>query len=265
MRDIITSFYETYPYPRVAYFDEKRMRTYAQPLLASAGWKLEQLRGKTILDGGCGTGEITCSMAAYAKKVVGIDVSRASLEYAHELASRFKLPNVHFRAKNILTLSSKEKFDMVTSFGVLHHTPNPRKGFDRLSACLKPGGYCFIGFYHPHGGLSQRIHKQLATWLGGKTPEEKLAWKARAQKKILKENEQSYWADRLANPRETYFRVGEIRKWFDENGFEIMGIQGHKPNWRARYPFSWLSILLFEITLLIKQKRFVIMVGKKNG
>lgn len=264
MTDIIEEFYSNYPYPNVHYFDAKRAQTYAQPLLHAAGLKMEDLAGKKILDAGCGTGEIAISMATHATHVNACDVSQPSLARARENARRVSVNNIHFFHADMMQLPAQPKYDLVTSFGVLHHTRHAKKGFSILSKRTRKSGMMVVGFYHAWGGIQQRVEKGIARILGGKNPEEILEWLSRTKKRKFGESEKAYWADRLANPREEYFRIGDIAQWFDENGFELVGIQGHKPAWKVNNVNHFLERWLFEIFIFLRGKRFVIMSGIKK-
>ncbi len=265
MPDDVQAFYETYPYPHVQRFEKKRMETYAQPLLTAAGMTLTELRGKYILDVGCGTGEIACSMATHAKKVVGIDFSKNSIRHATTTSKKFKLTNTHFEHADLFTYSPEQKFDIVTSFGVLHHTPDFKKGFQRIAEWVKPHGMLIVGFYHPWGGMEQRVEKWIAEILDGKDPAKRLDRVEKRQGVKMNEHSKAFWADRIAHPRENYFRVGDVQELFEENGFNIIGIQSHKPNWKVSNLKSALDILRFEIEILLRRKRFVIMAGRKES
>lgn len=263
MTDDVQSFYETYPYPHVQRFEKKRMEQYAQPLIAAAGMTLRELEGKTILDVGCGTGEIACSMATHAKKVVGIDFSQNSIRHATTTAKKFKLTNTHFEHADLFTYSPPQPFDIVTSYGVLHHTPDFEKGFKRIAGWVKPNGRLIVGFYHPWGGMEQRVEKGLAEIRDGKDPVKRLERVEKRQGMRMNEHSKAFWADRIAHPRENYFRVNEVKRLFEENGFDIIGIQSHKPNWKVNHPHNPMDVWRFEIEILFRRKRFVIMAGRK--
>mgnify|MGYP001565565631 FL=1 len=263
-RDIVQSFYEKYPYPHVQRFGKERMEAYAKPLLAAAGMQMRDMRGKKILDVGCGTGEIACSMAMHALDVKGIDFSTNSIAHAQKIARPFGLKNIHFEKADLFEFSPNQKYDIVTCFGVLHHTPNFPNGFRRIAEWVAPGGILLIGFYHPWGGWEQRLQKTIARWMGGESPEKRLEWVEKRQGMRMNHHSQSFWADRIAHPRENYFRVSEIQPLFTKNGFQIIGIQSHKPEWKVERPENPWDILRFEIELFLRRKRFVIMAGTKK-
>jgi 2-polyprenyl-3-methyl-5-hydroxy-6-metoxy-1,4-benzoquinol methylase len=203
-------------------------------------------------------------MATHAKQVTGVDFSQNSIHHANTLARKFKLTNTHFEHADLFTFSTAQKYDLITSFGVLHHTPDFPKGFNRIAKWVKPNGILIIGFYHPWGGMEQRVEKWFAEILDGKDPAKRLERVEKRQGMKMNEHSKAFWADRIAHPRENYFRVNEVKRLFEKNEFDIIGIQSHKHNWKVNNLQSVLDILRFEIEIFLRRKRFVIMAGKKK-
>ena len=262
---MVGKFYEQFPYPLLSELPQKHLETYADQVIACAGLNTKKLHGKMVLDAGCGTGEIACSLATHAKKVVGIDLSKASLAHAKMLVKKYQLKNIEFIEKDAFELDAREKFDVIVSLGMLHHTYNPKKGFEIVSSCVKKDGIFIMGFYHSLGGIKQRVQKFLVGLFAGERPEKKLQFIEWYLGKKLGNHQRAFWADRIANPREQYYRISEIKKWFEENGFEVMGIQAHKPQFNVGNISSSLEIWKFELFLLVNGYRFVIMVGKRKS
>jgi SAM-dependent methyltransferase len=102
--------------------------------------------GKRILDAGCGTGRHTFHMArSNAGEVVAMDFSQAI-----EVAARNNRenPNTHFVQADIYHPPfPPDSFDFIYSLGVLHHLPDPEKGFRTLLPLLRAGGYMNIYLY----------------------------------------------------------------------------------------------------------------------
>ncbi len=104
------------------------------------------LRGKHILDYGCGTGEITTQLALLgAERVTGFDLSADLLAIAR---MRARLDGVEDRV-DLFTGDAEEialeegAFDFVMVYGLLHHT-DIGPVLDRIVRVLKPGGRTFI-------------------------------------------------------------------------------------------------------------------------
>jgi 2-polyprenyl-3-methyl-5-hydroxy-6-metoxy-1,4-benzoquinol methylase/uncharacterized protein YbaR (Trm112 family) len=110
----------------------------------------EELAVSTVLDGGCGNGELTRSFAEFGPEVVAMDFSR-SVEGARRRLFQKGFPvshRVHYLQGNVLELPLRSRsFDMVHSSGVLHHTPSTYRAFRSISKAVKPGGRLYIQLY----------------------------------------------------------------------------------------------------------------------
>jgi SAM-dependent methyltransferase/uncharacterized protein YbaR (Trm112 family) len=113
-------------------------------------WYFEHVRPdsfkqKLVLDAGCGTGRHAYYMAEAAREVVAMDFSQAI-----EVAARNNQDkgNVHFIQADIYHPPFPAKsFDFIYSLGVLHHMPDPEKGFRSLLKLLRRGGVINIYLY----------------------------------------------------------------------------------------------------------------------
>ncbi|MDD4564713.1 MAG: class I SAM-dependent methyltransferase [Eubacteriales bacterium] len=109
---------------------------------------LPDVKGKTILDIGCGYGHNSCLFAQNgAKKVVGIDLSQKMLEVAKK---EFCHPCVEYRRMDMSELSSlTQKFDMVYSSLAFHYAENFQKLIADIYVLLNEGGYLIYSQEHP--------------------------------------------------------------------------------------------------------------------
>ncbi len=116
-------------------------------------WQLfysaEEVKGKTVLDAGCGTGIFSIIFARNgAQKVTGIDISPGSLQTAQGLKKRFGLSNVEFLNLDMLTLPFADRsFDIVWAWGTVHHTTNPLQAIAELTRVLRNGGSLLLAVY----------------------------------------------------------------------------------------------------------------------
>ncbi len=106
----------------------------------------EQFAGKRVLDAGCGTGRHTFHMArSGAREVVALDFSQAI-----EVAARNNRANqnTHFVQADIYHPPFPPgSFDFVYSLGVLHHLPDPERGFRTLLLLLRAGEFINVYLY----------------------------------------------------------------------------------------------------------------------
>jgi 2-polyprenyl-3-methyl-5-hydroxy-6-metoxy-1,4-benzoquinol methylase/uncharacterized protein YbaR (Trm112 family) len=123
-----------------------------------------ELRGSTLLDGGCGNGELTRSVAEYGPEIVAMDFSR-SVENARRRLFEKGSPvshKVHYLQGNILEFPLLPKsFDMVHTSGVLHHTPSTYRAFRSISTAVKPGGKLYVQLYRLRPKWIHRVNVSL--------------------------------------------------------------------------------------------------------
>ncbi|MCC6849956.1 MAG: class I SAM-dependent methyltransferase [Deltaproteobacteria bacterium] len=113
---------------------------------------LDQLRGRRILDVGCGFGRHLLVAAEHGAEVVGVDLS-GGVEVAYRnLGSR---PNCHIIQANVHERPLRDAtFDVVWSFGVLHHMPDPAAGFRALVEFARPDGGLIAIWVYGYRGMS---------------------------------------------------------------------------------------------------------------
>jgi len=121
---------------------EKNFLNYIKPLKPSF------FKKKIVLDAGCGFGRHTYYAAKYGAEVIGFDLSDA-VDAAKENCKEFD--RVHIVQGDIYNLPFGKSFDFIMSIGVLHHLPNPQRGFMKLVELLKSGDEIFAWLYGREG------------------------------------------------------------------------------------------------------------------
>ncbi|MBS3137687.1 class I SAM-dependent methyltransferase [Candidatus Woesearchaeota archaeon] len=101
-----------------------------------------------LLEIGCGIGTDLREFARRGMQVTGVDLTENAINYTKQHLEAFNL-------KGKLIVSDAEKlpfkdntFDVVYSFGVLHHTPNTQKAINEVHRVLKSSGKAVIMLYH---------------------------------------------------------------------------------------------------------------------
>jgi len=110
-------------------------------------------KNKKLLEIGCGLGIDLVSFARAGAIVTGVDLTPRSIELCHEqfqiygLEARFLVAD----AENLPF--PDENFDVVYSFGVLHHTPNIQKAISEIHRVLKPKGEALVMVYNKNSAF----------------------------------------------------------------------------------------------------------------
>ncbi len=170
----------------------------------------------TVLDLGCGTGQLSLFLATGDRLVVGADLTRASLRLAADAARRFGVARVRFVETDLRAPGLRAgAFDVVTCSGVLHHTPDPRAAFRAVARLVRPSGFVVVGVYNAYARLPHRVRRAVARLSGfrwfpldpvlrdrGAEPARRAAWVR----------------DQYRHPEEHRHTLAEVQRWFEAGG-----------------------------------------------
>jgi len=107
---------------------------------------LASIKGKAVLDVGCGGGILSDAMARAGATVTGIDLATKSLKVAQLHALETQTPNVTYRevSAEAMAAEAPAQFDVVTCMEMLEHVPDPSSVVKACSTLVKPGGWVFF-------------------------------------------------------------------------------------------------------------------------
>ncbi len=134
------------------YFNEVEFRKYrVEPHIPEFA-EFERWRGKKVLEIGCGIGTDTINFARHGAQITAVDLSEKSLAVAKRRAEVFgfedQIQFFHANAEKLSDTVPVESYDLVYSFGVIHHTPNPDAVLRQIQQYVAPGGTVKIMVYH---------------------------------------------------------------------------------------------------------------------
>lgn len=129
------------------YLEQAKERYKLEPFILSFV-NFESTRGKCVLEIGVGLGADHCQFAHAGANLYGIDLTDRAVNHTKR---RFELLGL----KSNLSVGDAEHldfnnntFDIVYSWGVLHHTPNTPNSISEVFRVLKPGGTAYIMIYN---------------------------------------------------------------------------------------------------------------------
>jgi SAM-dependent methyltransferase len=211
------------------------------------------LKGKLVLDAGCGGGRYSLLAARHGARVVSVDLS-AAVEKAAALCAGF--PDTAIVQADLLDLPLAEgTFDVAFSIGVLHHSPDPRRAFQEVAARVKPGGRLVVWLYRrntPPQELINRLLRAVTTRLPATVLEPLCIGLGvlggvpvlnKTLNKVANFSNHPDWTLRVCDsfdwyaPRyQSHHTVAELKQWFTEEGFEDLTIL---PPARAGRLYDW--------------------------
>ena len=157
------TFYDNTPF-EYGYSSKQEIIDNMNPLLKQL---MQQNKGKVFCDIGCGCGRNLVYASKFAKKLIGVDLSIASLAFARKFVKNDNLELVE--GNNLLIPLENNTADLVVSDGVCHHTGDTFKAFSECVRILKPSGKLYLAVYkkyryypivyHLVGGLFRLMNK----------------------------------------------------------------------------------------------------------
>jgi ubiquinone/menaquinone biosynthesis C-methylase UbiE len=220
LRERTRAHYDEYPFieggpDRVVWW-----KRYLREFLPDA-----EIRGRSLLDVGSSVGEIARGLRERGADVHCLDVSGSSLRRCRQIN-----PGAPVLQASALDLPVPgASFDHVISIGVLHHTPDCRRGFAEAARVAKPGGRVVVFLYN-----ARNVYRWIySAWgpIRRRWPLERaplalaraLQPFARAHLKQELSDRQllHLLGDKLWTPQATFHSVDEVRRWGAEEGLEL--------------------------------------------
>ena len=134
------------------YFDEVEARKYFVEPHIPAFAEFPRWAGKRVLEIGCGIGTDTMNFLKAGARVTSVDLSTESLALAKQRAAVYGVDHeVTFHQADAERLSDAvpaERYDLVYSFGVIHHTPHPERVLDEIRRYVGPGSTVKLMMYY---------------------------------------------------------------------------------------------------------------------
>jgi 2-polyprenyl-6-hydroxyphenyl methylase/3-demethylubiquinone-9 3-methyltransferase len=143
----------------LAVLDDERIKRAEDSLKAALG--LKTLKGKSFVDIGCGSGLFSLAALRLGAAVHSIDCDADSVQCTQLLRERYfpNHPRWAIERASVLDqtyLETLGQFDVVYSWGVLHHTGEMWKALSNVVGLVKPEGRLFIAIYNDMGSQSRR-------------------------------------------------------------------------------------------------------------
>jgi carbamoyltransferase len=217
----VKAFYEDTPFPNYdehesvrSLIEKSRLRIYSKALDDAIPYN------SSVLEVGCGTGQLTNFLGISCRRVVGADLCLNSLRLGNTFRHEQNLARVRFSQANLFRLPfRREQFDVILCNGVLHHTSDPHGAFQGLLPLLRPGGYIVVGLYNTYGRMMTGLRRRLFHLTGGAG---KWIDPYLRSVSMSEEKQRAWFADQYLHPHESTHTFGEVLDWFEQAGLEFV-------------------------------------------
>ena len=241
------------------YFDQVEQRKYLVEPHIPAFADFPRWRGKDVLEIGCGIGTDSSNFVRHGANLDIVELSGESLSVTKKRFGLYGLKGDFFHGNSEeleRLLPSGKTYDLVYSFGVIHHTPHPEKVVQAVARRLKPGGefrlmlysrYCWKVFwiYMTYGwrepwNLSRIVAKYSEAQTGSPVT---FVYSFQQAKELLKNFEiVRMWKDHIFPYRiSDYVQYRYVRKWYFR--------------WMPKPLFQWLERRLGWHLLIVARAR----------
>ena len=208
--------------------DERRIEEAEKSLIRLVG--RESIQGRTFMDIGCGSGLFSlAALRLGCKHLLAVDLDPNSVQTTRKTLERYAPAGANWDCQRIsvfdLDPAKVGTFDIVYSWGVLHHTGAMYKAIEKASAMVKPEGMLTLALYGktPFCGLwriEKRIYSRSPKWV--QRAIERVYSAVVAARLALK-------GESLKKRRETYFQQRGMDMYHDTR------------DWLGGYPYESIS------------------------
>jgi predicted RNA methylase len=208
--------------------DERRIEEAAKSLIRLLG--RESIEGKTFMDIGCGSGLFSlAALRLGCKRLLAVDLDPNSVHTTRKTLERYAPSGSNWDCKRIsvfdLDPGHVGTFDIVYSWGVLHHTGAMYKAIEKASNVVAPNGTLALALYGktPFCGLwrvEKRIYSRSPKWV--QRAIEQIYYVAVSARLALK-------GESLKKRREIYFQQRGMDMYIDTR------------DWLGGYPYESIS------------------------
>jgi 2-polyprenyl-3-methyl-5-hydroxy-6-metoxy-1,4-benzoquinol methylase len=150
--------------------DESRIAAAVDSLKHALG--VDTLQGKRFVDIGSGSGLFSLAAHRLGADVTSLDIDPLSVACTSAMRERYASGGTNWRIFHASVLDTRfleslGAFDVVYSWGVLHHTGNMWQAIRNVLPLVRPGGTLFIAIYNDQGAWSKRWKKVKQIYCSG--------------------------------------------------------------------------------------------------
>lgn len=210
---------------------------------------LGNVKGKEILEIGCGGGQCSIAFSKQGAICTGLDLSKEQLKYAEKLAKKNNV-FVKFLKHDIQSLKGFESnnYDIVFSAFALHYVPDLTKCFKEVFRVLKNKGIFVFSFDHPfYSAINPETFKVDKNYNKSGLYSEKVLWADSSEHKFVA------YARKISEIFDSLIQSGFLIEKMIESFDEKTEKAWRKGNWEKIYPIKLVEMI--PPTIIFKARK----------
>lgn len=185
--------------------------------------------GARLLDLGAGSGESTVFFGHWGADCTLVEINEEASARSREIFERYLSGRGEHRfvRSSLFDFESDERFERVVSEGVIHHTADKPRAFERLASFLAPDGYLVLGVGNP-AGCFQRSLQRVILFRFAESDEEIVVVAERLFTEHIDRaagyggrTRRAVIFDSFVNPKVDFCSVAEVLGWFKATGLRL--------------------------------------------
>ena len=182
-----------------------------------------------LLDLGAGTGESTVFFGLWGADCTLVEINEDASERSRQIFERYLADRGRHRfvRSSLFDFEAEDRFDIVVSEGVVHHTADKRQAFDRTASFVKPGGFLILGVGNA-AGCFQRALQRVILFRFAENDDEIEAVAERLftehidrAARIGQRTRRAVIFDSFTNPKVDFPSAEEVLTWFAAQGLRL--------------------------------------------
>ena len=123
------------------YFEEVERKKFTAEPHIPAFCEFERWSGRKVLEIGCGIGTMAKNFAAHGADYTGVELSGESLALTRQRFAVYGLPGTFYQcnAEQLTDVVPVEAYDLIFTWGVIHHSPNPGRILEQARSYMRSG------------------------------------------------------------------------------------------------------------------------------
>ncbi len=212
--------------------DETFKKNVTQQIIDYTGLTKNWFIQKEVLDAGCGQGRFSYGFSLLKTSLTAIDQSSHAVAHTQKILNEISSEAIVKQVDLLKQSTIKNSFDLVWSYGVLHHTGNTYQAFKNIVKLVKPEGYLFIMLYGEPQLNNTGSFQEQAEYGRLRHITRNLTYEQKVELLSKEKSEESLhgWFDAISPTINDTYSLEEIKVWLLSSGFENIKVTSTSTN-----------------------------------